>query len=96
MNAYEIIKRPIITEKTVAMSEDPDREQKVYCFEVDKRANKVQIRKAIEELYQVRVRQVRTVWCRGKPRRYRMKLVRRPDWKKAYVTLAPGETINIL
>ena len=96
MTPYEIIKRPLITEKAVEMSDSPDVKEKTYCFAVDKRANKLQIKQAIRELYQVRVKRVRTAWCRGKTRRYRLKVIRAVDWKKAYVTLAEGESIELI
>jgi len=96
MKPYEIIKQPLITEKSVEMSNAPDITEKTYCFVVDKRANKLQIKNAVQELYQVRVKSVRTMWCRAKTRRYRLRTVRGVDWKKALVTLAEGETIELI
>jgi large subunit ribosomal protein L23 len=91
MTAYDIIIRPIITEaSTDAM------ELNKYTFEVDRRANKVQIREAVEEIFKVRVVKVNTAWVRGKPKRRGTSAGRTPDWKKAIVTLAPGDSIEIL
>ena len=82
MNAYDIIKRPIITEQS--MSEG---ELKKYTFEVDKRANKIEIAKAVEEIFGVKVAKVNTMNYDGKKKRVRYVEGRRPDWKKAVVRL---------
>ncbi|MCS7082452.1 MAG: 50S ribosomal protein L23 [Bacteroidetes bacterium] len=92
----KIIKRPVITEKYTELRERYNQ----YAFEVDRRANKIQIRQAIEALYPgVRVLEVRTIVVRGKRKRQftRRGLLegRRPSWKKAIVTLRPGDKIEL-
>ncbi|MFP4175617.1 MAG: 50S ribosomal protein L23 [Planctomycetota bacterium] len=92
MDAYEIIKRPLHTEKSV----EDIRVNNCYHFEVDKRANKMQIREAVEELYpEVKVHSVNTSPIRGTTRRMGWVRGRTPDRKKAYVTLRPGDDIDI-
>jgi large subunit ribosomal protein L23 len=89
MNAYDIIKRPIITEKTAA-SGDPSR----VVFEVALGANKYQIRQAIEKLFSVDVREVNTAIMKGKPKRFGRTIGRRANWKKAIVVLGEGQQID--
>lgn len=79
---YEIVRRPIITEQSME-SIDNNR----YVFEVDKRANKIEIKKAVEEIFGVKVAKVNTINYRGKVKRQGVHIGRRPDWKKAIVTL---------
>jgi large subunit ribosomal protein L23 len=87
MKPREIILRPIITEKTTLMQE---RENSV-CFEIDRRANKIEVRKAVEELFGVRVVDVHILNRRGKPvMRWGRVVHHRPAVCKAYVKLAPG------
>jgi large subunit ribosomal protein L23 len=87
MKAREIIVRPLITEKTTFMQEL----ENTVCFEVDRRANKIQIRKAVEELFGVSVIEVHVVNRKGKPRmRYRRVVSHRSQVRKAYVKLSPG------
>jgi large subunit ribosomal protein L23 len=87
MKAREIILRPIITEKTTMMQE----RENTVCFEVDRRANKIQVRKAVEELFDVRVEGVHIVNRKGKPvLRYGRTVNHRPATRKAYVQLAEG------
>ncbi len=87
MKAREIILRPLVTEKTTTMQEDAN----TVCFEVDRRANKIQIRKAVEELFDVEVAGVHVLNRKGKPRlRYGRVVSHRPAVRKAYVKLAPG------
>jgi large subunit ribosomal protein L23 len=90
MNAHEIIKRPLITEKTNIQKETANQ----VSFEVDRRANRVQIRKAIEEIFKVHVSGVRTLHVRGKVKQRGRIVGKRRDWKKAVVTLMPGERID--
>lgn len=87
MTIYEVIKRPIVTEKGVAKK---DAEQ-TLCFEVAPDANKILVKAAVEHLFKVKVSQVRTVSQTGKLRRRGRFTGYRPDWKKAYVRLKPGE-----
>ncbi len=89
MKAREIIRRPLITEKGTLLQEAAN----VICFEVDRRANKIEIRKAVEELFGVRVAEVRVVNRKGKPiKRWGRVIGHRPTIRKAYVKLKPGET----
>jgi len=91
MDPRDIIIRPIITEK----STDLMASQNKYTFQVDLRANKTQIKQAVEELFKVKVRKVNTSRVRGKMRRMGMTQGRTPEWKKAVVTLEPGHTIEV-
>ena len=87
---YEIIVRPIVTEaSSVAFQERGE-----YVFEVHPDANKLAIKRAIEQLFGVRVTGVWTMQQRGKPRRVGKSIGRRPNWKKAIVTLAEGDRIE--
>ena len=86
----EIIIRPIITENTYDMMEEG-----VYTFEVAKDSNKVEVRQAIEALFNVHVTKVNTLNVKSKPKRLRQQLGRTRTWKKAMVTLAEGETIEL-
>jgi len=87
MKAREIILRPIITEKTTFMQE----RENTVCFEVDRRANKIQVRKAVEELFDVKVTGVHMVNRKGKPTmRFGRTVSHRPAVRKAYVQLAEG------
>jgi large subunit ribosomal protein L23 len=90
MEPYQIIKRPLITEKGMRCNE----EQNTVVFQVDPRANKMQIRQAVETLFQVKVLRVNTMNMEGKKKRVRFREGKRPDWKKAYVTLRQGDTIT--
>ena len=85
-NAHEVIYQPLITEKSTLLRE----QRNVYCFRVNPRANKIEIARAIEELFsQVKVADVRTSRVTGKVKRMGRYEGRRPDWKKAWVRLAP-------
>lgn len=86
MRIQEIVRRPLITEKSTLQ-----REEGIYAFEVARGANKVEIKRAIETQFKVRVAEVRTANMHGKTRRQGRFVGRRPDWKKAYVRLADGE-----
>jgi large subunit ribosomal protein L23 len=90
LQAYGIIRRPIITEKASIQTE-----YRKYAFEVDPRANKMQIKEAVEIAFGVTVREVNTMVMKGKRRRYGRAITKRPDWKKAVVTLAPGDKIEL-
>lgn len=90
MNVYQVLKRPILTEKS-----DYQRDDNQYVFEVDRAANKHQIREAVETLFDVEVLAVNTMIMKPKRRRMgRKKIVTRSAWKRAVVTLAPGERIQ--
>jgi large subunit ribosomal protein L23 len=86
---YEIIKRPVVTEKGVTKKES----ERTLCFEVAVDANKTQIRNAIQTLFKVKVAEVRTSTTAGKLRRRGKFAGYRPDWKKAYVKLKPGQKV---
>jgi large subunit ribosomal protein L23 len=88
---YQIIKRPVISEKTTQLNERDNK----YVFEVDTRANKIQIKQAIEEVFKVGVTKVRTMRLRGKTKRVRIHLGRTPERKKAIVTLKQGDRIEL-
>lgn len=90
MDPYQIVKRPLITEKGMRSNE----EHNTVVFQVDKRANKLQVKYAVETLFQVKVLRVNTLNIEGKKKRVRMREGKRPDWKKAYVTLREGDTIT--
>lgn len=81
---------PLRTEKGASM-----RPFNKYLFFVDKRANKIEIKKAVEEIYKVKVERVNTLTVKGKKRRVRLAEGKTPDWKKAIVTLRAGEKIDI-
>ncbi len=86
----DIIRRPLITEKANKLKEDFNQ----YSFEVDRRANKIEIRKAVETLFSVRVVRVQTISNVGKMVRVGRNRGKRPNWKKAVVTLVKGNSIE--
>lgn len=88
---YSIIYNPLRTEKGT----DIQAKENKYVFTVDRNANKVEIKHAVEEIYKVKVEKVNTINVLGKWRRVRQVEGKRPDWKKAIVTLKKGETIEI-
>jgi large subunit ribosomal protein L23 len=92
MNAFEIVKTVRITEKGTVQADQVNQ----YTVVVNRRANKFQIRKAVEELFKVHVMGVNTMNVRGKSRRQRTAQAGKdPDWKKAIVTLKKGEKISL-
>ncbi len=91
MDIYRIIKRPLQTEKSVA---DRDRNN-TYHFEVDKGSNKIQVKQAVEKLFNVKVKDIRTINKRGKSKRTRFGYTKVHGWKKAVVTLEEGNTIDL-
>ncbi|MBZ5543585.1 MAG: 50S ribosomal protein L23 [Acidobacteriia bacterium] len=86
---YQILKKPVITEKSV----DARERARTLCFQVDPHATKVEIREAVQILFKVKVDSVRTAIYHGKTRRRGRTVGRRPDWKKAFVKLQAGEKI---
>ncbi len=88
---YSIILNPLRTEKGSIIQEEENK----YIFEVNREANKITIKTAVEEIYKVKVKKVNTVNVAGKKRRVRRVEGIRPDWKKAIVTLESGETIDV-
>jgi large subunit ribosomal protein L23 len=91
VNRFEIIKRPLDTEKLDRMR---DRENK-FAFEIDIKANKTEVKQAIEQLFKVKVLDVKTSIVRGKFRRIGRSQGQRPNWKKAIVTLKEGDAIQL-
>ncbi len=90
MMPHDIIKRPLITEKTSLQKEVSNQ----VSFEVDRKANRIEIKKAVEKIFNVNVAGVRTIQVKGKVKRRGLILGKRKDWKKAIVTLKPGERID--
>jgi large subunit ribosomal protein L23 len=89
MTIYDVIRRPMITEKSVQKKET----ERTVCFEVNPDANKTQIRSAVEKLFKVKVQSVRTINGVGKLRRRGRFSGYRPNWKKAYIKLQPGQKV---
>lgn len=88
MNANQIIRRPLVTEKSTIMREAG---ANIIAFEVDPNANKIQVKDAVEELFKVKVDEVRLFNVRGKMKRMGRWQGKRRDWRKAYVRLKEGE-----
>ncbi len=89
MNTYEILRRPLVTEKGV----DKKDNERTLCFEVHQEATKTQVKGAVEKLFKVKVQEVRTANFEGKLRRRGRFSGYRSDWKKAYVKLKAGEKV---
>ena len=87
MRIQEVIRRPLITEKSTVLKDECG----IVAFEVDRRANKIEVKRAVEAQFKVKVAEVRTASMHGKVRRQGRYVGRKPDWKKVYVRLAPGE-----
>ena len=90
MDRYQVIKGPHVTEKGTLQKDLYNQ----IVFKVDKRANKVEVKQAVESLLKKRVLGVRTMNMSGKKRRMGRNMGKRPDWKKAIVKMAPGESIE--
>ncbi|MBL0702152.1 MAG: 50S ribosomal protein L23 [Desulfosarcina sp.] len=90
MIKYRIIKRPLVTEKTVLLKEESNQ----FSFEVDRAANRIEIRKAVEQIFKVKVASVQTIQVKGKTKQKGKIIGKRRDWKKAIVRLLPGERIE--
>lgn len=86
----EVIKKPLVSEKNSMVSE-----HNVYTFEVDRRSNKTDIKKAIEKAFRVKVRSVNTQICRGRAKRTKLGVGKPRYWKKAFIRLQPGEKIAL-
>ncbi|HOB75745.1 MAG TPA: 50S ribosomal protein L23 [Phycisphaerae bacterium] len=102
MDIYHTIIRPLVTEKGTHQSQKSHEQTATrparggaYAFQVHPKANKTQIRHAVEKIYNVRVQSVRTATRHGKRRRYRMSIGRTSDWKKAVVVLHPDYHIDL-
>lgn len=87
---YEIIRKPLISEKANMLKED----SQVVTFEVDRGANKIEIKQAVEKAFDVKVKAVNTIQFRGKMKRVGANTGQRNNWKKAYVTLEEGQNID--
>jgi large subunit ribosomal protein L23 len=87
MKNHDVIVRPLVTEKSMAATE----ERNVITFEVNTHANKIEVKRAVEALFDVKVSEVRLMNIRGKMKRLGRNVGKRRDWRKAYVKLAPGE-----
>ena len=92
MNLYDIIRKPILTEKATILSDT----QRKYVFFVDKRATKNLISKAIETIFKVKVEAINVINMKGKTRRFKGVQGKRSDKKKAIVSLAEGHSINVI
>ena len=91
LHPLNIVVRPLITEKATRLGGEHQ-----YAFEVRSGANKVQVKEAVEKTFEVHVRNVNVMNMKGKPRRSRRGAISyKPDWKKAIVTLAPGDKIEL-
>ncbi|MFZ5563359.1 MAG: 50S ribosomal protein L23 [Thermodesulfobacteriota bacterium] len=87
---HDLIRRPLTTEKTTLQKESANQ----VTFEVDKRANRVEIKQAVEKVFNTKVAEVHTLTVKGKKKRMGRHLGKRRDWKKAVVKLMPGERID--
>ncbi len=90
MIPYDLIRRPLITEKTNIQKESYNQ----ITFEVDRNANRVEIKKAIQDVFNVKVASVKTMQVKGKTKQRGRIVGKRRDWKKAIVKLMPGERID--
>lgn len=91
MDMYYIIKRALLTEKSATAKDENNK----YVFEVDPRANKIEITNAVERLFKVKVIDVHVMNMRGKKKRIGKIVGQKKDWKKAVITLAPGSRIEV-
>ena len=92
MDLQSVIIKPLVTEKSTHQQQT----RNAYTFQVHKHANKPEIKKAVERLYNVKVVDVRTMNRKGKPRRSKMRMTKTADWKRAIVTLQPGHKIDLV
>ncbi len=88
--SFEILKRPLVTEKSTVEKEDRNK----LLFEVDRRANKIEIKEAVEKIFKVDVLDVTTMNMKGKRKRVGRFFTKRPDWKKALVTIKSGQRVE--
>jgi len=91
MNIYSVIKKPVVTEKSTIAREEENK----YFFEVDRGATKIDIRNAVEKIFKVSVVDVHTINVSGKKKRVGRIIGKRRNWKKAVITLAPGNSIEV-
>lgn len=90
MNIYDVIKKPLVTEKTTVEKDAKN----VLAFEVNRAANKIEIKAAVEQLFNAQVAEVNTVNVAGKTKRTMRGIGKRSNWKKAYVTLKEGSNVD--
>lgn len=90
MNIYEVIKRPLVTEKTTLEKDAKN----IIAFEIDTHANKIEIKEAVEKIFNVDVVDVKTINIAGKKKRIGKNVGKRSNWKKAYVTLKKGSKVD--
>ena len=95
MNLHEVIVAPLMTEKTEELRESLQGSSR-YTLKVHPKANKELVRQAIHHIYKKNVKKVNIMVVTGKMKRFRMGRIKMPAWKKAIVTLAPGETIDFV
>ena len=91
-NLYDVLVAPLLTEKGTKLKETGNK----VVFEVARDANKIEIKKAVEEIFKVKVNRVTTMNCKGKKKRYGKHESTRPDWKKAIVKLKEGEKLDFV
>jgi large subunit ribosomal protein L23 len=91
MNVHEVLLRPMITEKSTIMAD-----MGKYAFRVAPKANKIQVKEAVQKTFGVKVQDVNITKLRGKVKRYGPRFKKRPDVKKAVVTLKPGDKIQLI
>ncbi len=94
MKFYEVIKSPLVSEKALNLRDRSLNVGQLVAFRVDRRSKKADIKNAVEKLFNVKVRSVNTANCKGKTVRRGRYVGKKSDWKKAYVTLAPGYNIE--
>lgn len=90
METYDIIRGPVVTEKTTLQKELNNQ----VTLKVDKRANRVEIKDAVEKAFNTKVKQVRTIQVKGKVKQRGRIIGKKADWKKAIITLMPGQRID--
>ena len=91
-NAYEVIRAPRVSEKTARLQEVSNQ----YVFEIAKTATKADVKAAVEKIFDVKVETVNVVNVKGKTKSFKFRQGRRGDWRKAYVTLAEGQSIDVM
>jgi large subunit ribosomal protein L23 len=91
MDISNVIIKPLVTEKSTHLQET----RNVYAFQVARAASKIDVRRAVESIYNVKVKDVRTMNRKGKPRRTRTKMEKTSDWKRAIVTLDENSRIEL-
>lgn len=91
---YEVLGVPLITERATILSSDEVNPQ--YVFRVGTGVNKIELAKAIEKVYKVKVVKVNTIRCKGKLKRQGRFVGHKSDWKKAFVSLAPGQKLDLI